>query len=243
MTSSSSPTLRNHRHDARGRERDAAAAEGDALLVHDDPERRSHVVEIVERLAHAHHDDVAEHARRLGGRRPFAIAVARHHELADDLGRRQVAHQGLRAGVAEAAGERAADLARDADRAAILLGDVDRLGLVAVGEAQQPFARAVGRALLGDDLGPLDHEQLGQAVTRLLGDVGHAAEIGHAMPVDPLPDLAGAERLQPGLDQGGLQVLARQADQVAAQVVAAAPGGRLGDLQRLGGQGRHGRGR
>ena len=37
----------------------------------------------------------------------------------DDLGRRQIAHQLLRAGVAEAAIQRAADLRGDAQRAAV----------------------------------------------------------------------------------------------------------------------------
>jgi hypothetical protein len=36
--------------------------------------------------------------------------------------------------MAEAAGERAADLGGDAERAAILLRDMDRLGLLPVGE-------------------------------------------------------------------------------------------------------------
>src|SRR3546814_6977225 len=58
----------------------------------------------------------------LGRRRPFAEVIARHHDLADDLGRCEVAHQALGAGVAELAGEGAADLAGDAERAAILLG-------------------------------------------------------------------------------------------------------------------------
>ena len=101
-------------------------------------------------------------------RRPSAGAVApgqspmrsrASENLADDLLGLEVAHQPLRAGVAERAGERAADLARDAQRAAIVLGDVDRLDLgrarlmAALGEPQQPFARAVGGDLLGGDLG------------------------------------------------------------------------------------------
>ena len=59
-----------------------------------------------------------------------AEPVARHHHLADDLAGREVAHQPLRAGVAERAGQRAADLARDAQRAAIGFRDVDALDLV-----------------------------------------------------------------------------------------------------------------
>ena len=91
-------------------------------------------------------------------RRPVANAVARQQDLADDLLWLEVAHQLLRAGVTERAGERAADLARDAQRAAIGLGDVDRFDLrgarlaSALGQPQQPLARPVGRHLLGDDL-------------------------------------------------------------------------------------------
>ena len=95
------------------------------------------------------------HARR----RIVAEPVARQQHLADDLLRRQVAHQLLRAGMAEGAGERAADLAGEAERAAPLLRDVDRLHLdraagAARRKAQQPLARAVLGDLLGDDLRP-----------------------------------------------------------------------------------------
>ena len=69
-----------------------------------------------------------------------AEPVARHHDLPDDLAGRQVAHQPLRAGVAERAVERAADLARQAERAAVGLRDVDALDLV------RPLARRSRRA-------------------------------------------------------------------------------------------------
>ena len=88
---------------------------------------------------------------------------------------RQIAHQPLRAGVAERAGERAADLARDAQRAAIVFGDVDGLDSPCRrASAQQPFARAVDRHLLGDDLRPVEGEASRQLGAQLLGDVGHA---------------------------------------------------------------------
>ena len=136
----------DHRHHARGRERDLAPRDRQPLVVHDDLQRLRDVVVIVERLAHAHQHDVGELPVVLG-RRPFAERVARQHHLADDLGGVEIAHQALRAGVAEVAGERAADLRRDAERAAILFGDVDAFDLLPVGEAQQPFARAVRRGL------------------------------------------------------------------------------------------------
>ena len=58
-----------------------------------------------------------------------AEPVAGEQDLADDLLGRQVADELLGAGMAEGAGQRAADLARDAERAAAFLGDVDGLDL------------------------------------------------------------------------------------------------------------------
>ena len=134
-----------------------------------------------------------------GGRAgPVADAVARQQDLADDLLRLEVAHQPLRAGVAERAGERAADLARDAQRAAVVLGDVDRLDLgraglmAALGEAQQPFARAVGGDLLGGDLRPGKRVGSCERGAQLLGDVRHLVERRGAARIDPAPELADA---------------------------------------------------
>ena len=167
MPASRAPA-RDLRHDAAGGERDAPLRHGEAVAIGGDGHGIAHVVEIVERLAHAHQHDVGDLAlgvgdqAAVGGRRsagPVADAVARQQDLADDLLGLEVAHQTLRAGVAERAGERAADLARDAQRAAIVLGDVDRLDLgrarlvAALGKTQEPFARAVGGDLLGGDLG------------------------------------------------------------------------------------------
>ena len=117
----------------------------------------------------------------------------------DDLFRLEVAHQPLRAGVAERAGQRAADLAGDAQRAAVGFGDVDRLDLgrarlmAALGKPQQPFARAVGRHLLGDDLGAVEGVgSLGERGAQVLGDVGHLVERRRAARIDPAPELADA---------------------------------------------------
>ena len=129
------------------RRRDSA----DALAVHDDLHRLGDVLVIVQRLAHAHQHDGGEQPRRLALRaRPFAIGIARGHELADDLRRAEVAHQRLRAGMAEPAGQGAADLGGDADRAAIFhrVGDIDRLRLLAVAEPEQEFAGLVLRELV-----------------------------------------------------------------------------------------------
>src|SRR5262249_59801991 len=57
-----SARARNIRHHARGGERDAALGDGDPLAVRRDQERVAHRLEIVKRLAHAHHDDVGDEA-------------------------------------------------------------------------------------------------------------------------------------------------------------------------------------
>ena len=127
---------------------------------------------------------------------PIAEAVARHHHLADDLAGREIAHQALRAGVAERAGERAADLARDAERAAVGVGDIDAfdfvrtLALRLARQPQQPFARAVDRDLLGHHLGPRQREVRRQRrraapSTRW----SSASNVGHAAEIDPVPEL------------------------------------------------------
>ncbi len=78
------------------------------------------VVEIIERLAHTHQHQIGDLALRLGDAAPiggsdcagpFADAVAGRENLPDDFRRREIAHEPLRAGVAKAAGQGAADLA------------------------------------------------------------------------------------------------------------------------------------
>jgi hypothetical protein len=157
-------------HHARGRQRDAPPRQRQPFAVGDDLHRRLDVVEIVERLAHAHEHHVGDVApadgrSRSGGERlgPLAQPVAGDEHLAHDLARRQVAHQLLGAGMAEAAGERAADLAGDAQGAAVLLGDIDRLDLMPAAvrvrrKPEQPLAGAVRRHLLDGHLRPGEGE-------------------------------------------------------------------------------------
>ena len=161
--------------------------------------------------------------RRVGGRREVAEPVAGDQDLADDLLGGQVAHQLLRAGVAEGAGERAADLAREAERAAAFLGDVDGLDLdrpagAARRKAQQPFARAVLGDLLGDDLRPGDGDSAPASAARSSFEtLVMAPKVGDAAHVDPVPELAGAHaHLALGhADRGErrAEAVARQADQ------------------------------
>jgi hypothetical protein len=95
--------------------------------------------------------------------------------------------------MAEAAVERATDLAGDAQGAPVSIGDEDHLVILAVIGAQQPFARAVARYLRLDDLGPADDEALGEPGAHRLGDIGHCVEIGDAAMVNPVEQLFGAQ--------------------------------------------------
>src|SRR3546814_1455600 len=93
--------------------RDLGQGKSEAFGVQCDGDGCGSVLVVVERLAHAHEHDVGDLAAF--GRRsaivpgPLAEVVAGHHDLAHDLGRGEIAHQALGAGMAELAGEGAAD--------------------------------------------------------------------------------------------------------------------------------------
>jgi len=77
----------HHWHHAGSRQRNATARQGQTFAVHDDLQGLTDIVEIIKRLAHAHHDDVGNAPfTRTGG--PVPKVVAGYHQLADDLTRR-----------------------------------------------------------------------------------------------------------------------------------------------------------
>ena len=91
----------------------------------------------------------------------------------------------------------AAHLARDAQRAAVRLGDVDRLDALHLVHAQHPLAGAVLRNAARSTISRnRDLGDLGQLRAKLLRQIGHRGEIRRAAPVDPLHQLPGAKRLR-----------------------------------------------
>ena len=129
-----------------------------------------------------------------------------------------------RAGVAEAAIERAADLAGNAQGAPVGIGDEDHFEIVAIGGAQQPFAGAIHAVLRLDHFGPPDHEAFRQPRAHRLGDVGHLGKFGDAAVIQPMIDLLGAQPGRLGIkarcgEQLG-NARARHADQVDAPIRA-----------------------
>ncbi len=215
------PGAIHHRHHAGGGQGDPPARQADPLAVHDDLHRLGNVGVVVQRLAHAHQHDGRQQPRRLAfRRRPLTVGIPGGHELADDLRRAEVAHQRLGTGMAKPAGQGAADLRRNTDRAAILdrIGDIDGLGFLPVAEAEQPLAGLVDRGLHHRRVWPADHEPLRQPGLQRLGDGGHAAKISHALVVDPVPQLLDAERRLADRRHLGAQFRPVHADQVAPPI-------------------------
>ena len=175
------------REHADRRERDPPRRHRQAVLVCQDPQRLHRRVVVVERLAHAHEDDVealVEHAE----------LAQQDADLADDLACRQVADDAHAAGQAEGALHRAADLGRDAEGLRRGVGDEDRLDEVAVGELEEELRRAVGRTVPAWRP-PACRPTLWRASLARSSRPRSviALEVGHAAAVDPLEDLAAVE--------------------------------------------------
>ena len=184
--------LVDHRHQARGRERDALVGEAQAEIVAHDAHRGDDVIEVEQRLAHAHHHHVGELALMV---RHVAQVLRRHPHLADDLGGGKIAIETLRRGAAELAVQTAADLARHAQRAAALVGDEHGFDGVAAVHAEQPLVRAVGRRLLEQDL-RRHHDGGGfELAAQALAEVRHFGKFGDVAVVDPLHHLVRAVAL------------------------------------------------
>ncbi len=202
-------------HQARSRQGHAAARESVGIVVEHDLERGDDVVEIGQRLAHAHHHHVGDRmAPMLDPGRGDAVGEQRAigmPQLPDDLADAQVAVEALLSGRAECAVERATGLRRDAQRAAIGFRNVNGLDRVRVADVEQPFARAVGRGRVANDRRGADLGIARERLARRFGQVAHRVDsVGEPM-VDPAQRLLGAKRLFSALGEkrrhrGGVEV-------------------------------------
>jgi hypothetical protein len=201
------------RHEARRTHRHAATRQVEAEVIHHDLRGRHDVAVIRERLAHAHEHDVGDHAVAVG--RIAELAVGKPH-LPDDFGGVEVAVETLLRRRAEAAVHLAADLARDAQRAATRLRDEHHLDRLAALEPEQPLARAVRRHLRQVNVGRADFGDLGETTAEVLAEIRHRVEVTRGAPVHPLEQLAGAERLLAHGDDERLQPCPGEPEQVGA---------------------------
>jgi len=148
-----------------------------------------HAVEVQERLAHAHEHGVVDR-----------ICAAKMQGLVEDLGGRQVAPELHLPGRAERARERAARLARQAERAAaVAVAHQHRLHRPAVGGLEERLGRAVARDRLAHVAQRGERHLVGERGAQLDWQVGHLLVRARAAR-GPLPHLPGAEG---GLAAGG----------------------------------------
>ena len=125
---------------ARRGEGDARRRPAEAPLRSHDFERPQYVVRVVERLAHAHEDDVRQ-----------TVAFGQRDDLVEDFGRRQRVLQPLPSRRAEFASHAASGLRRDAQRGPLAVGNVGRFDPCALLRAVEVLFRSVGR--FGDPRG------------------------------------------------------------------------------------------
>ncbi len=142
------------------------------------PRRLDHRVVVQERLSHAHVHRV------IHGLEPPEV-----QRLVEDLRRRQVAPEAHRARRAERAGQRAAGLRREAERAApVAVAHENRLDRVPVVRVEEHLHGPVARLALRDDLQRRERHRLGESGTQRLRERGHLVVRARAAR-GPLPDL------------------------------------------------------
>jgi len=181
-------------------ERNALGTERDAGGIEQDIDRLHHRLVIVEGLAHAHQDDVAQ-ARPVAGRRALALAqdAVDMDGLGDDFAGRQVPAEAHLSRGAEDAAHGAAGLAADAGRDPAGKTHQDRFDDRAVFEGQEVFAgEPVGRmGLTGDRQGAQGGFRL-QPVPDFGRQLGHGGKGRSAFPIEIAPEQRGMGGETPG---------------------------------------------
>ena len=193
-----------------GGNREMAGAQVEGLGAGDQGDGGEQGVEVGERFAHAHEDQVVH---------PFAGEALRGEHLAGDFGGVQIAGESRQPGGAELAAIGAAHLRGNTQRAAVGRFAVERrigrhqhaLHIAAVVQPKQQLAGAVGRALgvrVGEGMQP---EIFRQGAAQRRGQVAHGGKRIDLFFPDPVEDLGSAEGGLAGLGQPGGEGLGRHA--------------------------------
>ncbi len=175
----------------RGGNRHLAFRDAVSQIVHHDIDRCRDIVEVQQRLAHAHHDHVGD----VGVAARFVQPPADQPQLADDLPRRQISVETLLTCRTKAAIQRAACLRRHAQGAAGLLGNKHTFHQAAGTGLQQPFSRAIRGDMFARHRGFPDLAEFRERAAKALADIGHFLEVADPPMVDPLQNLPGMEGL------------------------------------------------
>ena len=182
------------------------------MVVHHQPGGGQDVVEVHQRLAHAHEDDVGDNA-------VVAVAVAVEQflgepDLNDDFAGGEVAVKARVSGGAEGTSQRAAGLRGDAESAAIIFRDEDGFDAVAAVVAENPFARAVACRFVGNHRREAQFGDVFQFFAQRFAEVGHRVKIGDTLVINPFQQLLGAEGFFAVVDEPRGHCLAVQIEQV-----------------------------
>ena len=145
-------------------------------------ERAQHLLDVVERLAHAHVHDVGKSVAL--GQRDYLVEYVRGGERV---------LQPLTPRGAEAAPHAAPRLRRYAERGAVAVGYVGRLDVRSFERAVEIFARAVGRYAYPLGCSESGRAALGQQCARGRRQVGHPVERIDEAAVEPARRLSGRE--------------------------------------------------
>ncbi len=189
-------------HDAAGADGDAPRADVESVGVVQEAHGFQGRVVVVERLAHAHVDDVV---RPLPQRRRKAV------DLRDDFPGGKVAGITALGAGAERAAHAAAGLGGHAYRVPVPRGNQDRFDPLAVRQFQQPFTRAA--RIAGFVQRPHGRRRMGrrQGVLQGLRQVAHPVPGIRMADLHPLPELAPAEGRLTGLPAQRFQFFGKQA--------------------------------
>ena len=187
--------LIDHRHHAGGRQGHPALGDAVTQVIHHQVHGRDDVVEVQQRLAHAHHHHVGDGT--VDGCRDAAKGFVGNPHLADHFGGGEVAVEALLAGGAETAVQGTASLGRNAQGATFARGNINGLDAAAGLYAHHPFTGAIAGDVLADDFRSTNLSNGLELVAQGLADVSHGVEIIDAKVVNPLHDLTGTETLLP----------------------------------------------
>jgi hypothetical protein len=178
-------------HADRG-QRDPPGRNGKPAFVRENPQRLHRLVVVVQRLAHAHQDDVEAGVEKVESIREYA-------HLADDFSGGQIAVDAHLSGEAERAFHRASDLGRETERHSLRpcrrglirqgFRNADRLDELSVRQPQEELCGTVDRALGSQDLGRADAEVPSCLGPKVAAQIAHRVERGHPATMDPLKDL------------------------------------------------------
>ncbi|EJX04260.1 hypothetical protein EVA_07633 [gut metagenome] len=181
---------------AGGRYRHTTARQAVAVIVKEKFDRLDHVVQVLQRFAHPHQNNVGNNSivriRHSVSLTQFAFGPPK---LAHNLRSGKIAVKALLACRAEQAPHRTTGLGRNTERAAVIFRNKDRFNRVTVTDVKEPLSRPVRRLFFRQRLRRANFGEILEFRTKCLGQIRHLVEITFNMTMKPATKLRSAERL------------------------------------------------